>query len=418
MSGRWPMLWVGALSLLVSATMILSHQPYRPAYDSADYAYLASRMLDGHGYTRSPGEKPTAERAPLYPLFLAGVFEATGRSLRAAQLATALLGALAAMLVFALAFELWGRQAALWAGGLAAVLPPWVAASAGLFTEPLFLALELAALLVALVFRRRPRGSRLPLLLGLLCGLAALARSNGLLMLVVLAPAIALAAPDRRTGIKAAAVTLAAASLTLAPWAVRNAAQFDRFIPTTTQSGYSLISVFNDKSRGSNGDYRLVGPRDVGVPLPDGARTDEAAYGQELVRASRRYAADHPLYVGKVAVLNTLRTLELWKGASTGFVSFGANGLPDSRFWRLLVPSSFLLYAMALAGLVVVVRDRTLTRPPVFVYALPVLLLVTSAFAAGALRYRLPFDPLLLVFAGVGLATFGRAVGSRRATSA
>lgn len=412
---RRPALAVGLLSLVLSTGLIAANHPYAPKGDSADYAYVASRLAHGHGFTRDPNDygftrepndRPTAFRGPLYPTVLAAVFVVTGDSTTAAQLATAAIGALAVVLLFLLVQHLWGRRPALFAGLLAAVFPPLLAANIGFFTEPLFLALELAAMLALLAFRRSPEGLRLPLLIGALCGLASLTRSNGFLLLLILALGVWFSIPERAQAWKATGLTVLAAAVVVAPWTIRNAVVFDELIPTTTQSGYSLISVLNDKSRAANGDYRVVSPRDVGVEATqNGHLLSEAQYNNKLMAAAKDYARDHPGYVVKAAVLNTLRTLELWSGKSTGFVSYGANGIKSSRLWDLLAPSSYALYLLAIAGFGVMLRHRRLPRPPPFFYAVPIVLLLSSALAAGALRYSAPFDPLLLAFAGLAVAT-------------
>lgn len=67
-----------------------------------------------------------------------------------------------------------------------------------------------------------------------------------------------------------------------------------------------------------------------------------------------------------------------------------------------LVPASYLVYALALLGAVTLVRRRELSRPPLTFYSIPLLLLLSSVMLAGGLRYRVPLDPLLLAFAGLG----------------
>ena len=402
---------LGAVAFAVSAALILSQGDYEPLNDSAEYSVLANRVLDGEGFTREPFDKPTALRAPLYPLFLAGALGVSGRDQTVARLATAALGGLVVVLLYLLVFSLWGRGPALLAGALTAVSPALLVSSTGFFTEPLFLVLELAALLAALSFRRSPGGLWLPVLIGVLCGLAALTRTNGILLLLPIVPVLGLAAGSRRRALAVTGVTLLATCITLVPWTVRNESAFGRFIPFTTQAGYSLIFVFNDQARAANGDYSLAGAIEESPEPPDGLRTDEAEYGDLLTEQALDYARDHPGYVAELVTLNTLRTLDLWSGSVTGFASWGDNGLPESPASRALVPSSYVLYALAFAGLLVLWRLRR--GVPWFLVAAPVILVLSAAFTAGAMRYRVPIDPLLLALAGLALADLGRRLGWR-----
>jgi hypothetical protein len=140
------------------------------------------------------------ERAPLFPVFLAGlerlgVDDGRGAIVPALQCANALVGVLDALLVAALAFALaagtpspasgggvgWGPWAALAAGLLAAWSPPLTAASTKLLAEPL----GLAFILLALRCEIAAPSPWLALASGLALGLARLARPEAAIALVL-----------------------------------------------------------------------------------------------------------------------------------------------------------------------------------------------------------------------------------------
>jgi hypothetical protein len=417
------MLAVGCLSFAVSAVLIFTLGHYTPRIDSADYENIARSIVNGHGIATTAVDPRTGRlftapdtfRPPLYPVALSPAFAIGG--LRLARLWTAAFGAVAVMLLFALVRELWGERPALVAGALAAVYPPLLICNVSLLTEPLFLCFELAALLGLLRFRRQPSGLGWPVTIGVSVGLASLARSNGLAILPLAMLTVWWACKDRRRGTAAAAVTLAAAALTLAPWIVRNEVVLGHFVPTTSEAGYSLITVLNDNSRAHGGepDDNVWGPdiaSAAGVSEQQLAEPavwfglDGVKIGQKLLGKSVRYIWAHPGYAVWASALNTLRTLDLVHGEYTGFGPYGTIGVPRSRIWSLLLPATYLVYALALLGAVALVRRRELLRPPLSLYVIPVVLVVSTGLVAGAMRYRVPLDPLLLAFAGLGLSAW------------
>ncbi len=414
------MLAVGCASFVVSAVLIFTLGHYTPQVDSADYENIARSIVNGHGIATTAVDPrtgrllvgPDSYRPPLYPITLSPAFAIGG--LRLARLWTAALGAVAVMLLFALVRDLWGERPALAAAALAAVYPPLLICNVSLLTEPLFLCFELVALLGLLRFRRQPSGLGWPVAIGVSVGLAGLTRSNGLAILPLAMLGVWWACKDRRRGTTAAAVTLAAAAITVTPWIVRNEVVLGHFLPTTTEAGYSLVAELNDYSRthGAEPDYNVwipdiasaAGVSEQRLEQPGGFfKIDGVVVGQRLLGKALRYIWAHPGYAGWAAAVNTLRTLDLAPGLYTGFRAYEELGVPRSPIWKSLVPASYLVYALALLGVVALVRRPELSRPPLSLYFIPVLLLLSTALLAGGLRYRVPLDPLLLAFAGLGV---------------
>ena len=143
-----------AVGLRVAQTLLVA--PWPPGFfaDEAYYSTLADLIADGHGfirpaeYFRDGLELPTAERAPLFPLLIAGVYKLgiTGGDARLLGVLTggatvALLGLLGRMLA--------GWRAGLLAAGIATLYPTLIAADGAMMTESLYGALATAAMLLA-----------------------------------------------------------------------------------------------------------------------------------------------------------------------------------------------------------------------------------------------------------------------------
>jgi 4-amino-4-deoxy-L-arabinose transferase-like glycosyltransferase len=231
-SGRETLRWLaGIAALAVVARLIFAFAVYpRIASDFAlelgdSYDQIALNLAEGHGYREDPREPPTLRRLPLYPLLLAGIFAMAGPSLGAVQVAQALLGAAACVVVFGLGRRLYGTPAATLATALTALHPSLVHYAGRYYTETLYtllLALFVLAWTAALARERVPdaraRGAiALWLATGVFFGLAALTRGNAVLLPLPFALVVL-----RRLGWRRAPGALAAFAVALAavvsPW--------------------------------------------------------------------------------------------------------------------------------------------------------------------------------------------------------
>jgi arabinofuranosyltransferase len=245
-SRRWAF---AAGSLLIVAGALSAVLYYRmtggdgyPLDDSWIHLAFARNVATGLCFGVTPGESTPGATSPLWVLLLAAgyVFGATHTiwpwALDAGVLAAA--GILAAWLVHSLPYRpaneqprrdaFYGLRSALC--GLAIVLSaPLVWSAAGAMEVPLFCALIIGSLLAfAQANEARWRSA---VLWGGLAGLAALARPEGLLMVVIL-PAVLLLY-RRRAGIRSASVGLAVGVLVYLPSVVFCLTKTGRVFPNT-----------------------------------------------------------------------------------------------------------------------------------------------------------------------------------------
>lgn len=403
-----------ALALLVRLAVILATPEYRPQTDAADYDRHAVAIAQAGDYPQSvlaPGGGPTAFRPPAYPLALAATYAVAGtgdeqRRWDAGRILNALLGALAVALLALLARRLWGRGAALVAGGLAAVHPPLVLVGSSLMAEPLYVALVLTATLAALAQRDAPGGVRWALAAGVLAGLAALTRSNGLIVLLPLALLAWTARPRwSRRALAAPAAMVAAFALTLAPWTVRNAVVLDAFVPVSTQSGFALAGTYNDQAREFRGFRAFwLPPERVAALRP--AYRDRSLSEAELSGVLRGRASDYvrqnPGYPAEVALVNGLRALNL-QGPEVERYLAPFEGYPEDLA-TASVYAFWVLAAIALAG----AFTRAARAAPRALWLLALVLGFSSVLFLGLTRYRAPADPYLILLATAALMALRR----------
>lgn len=185
--------------------------------DVVEYVDVARRLLNGEGFRL--GVKAyhfggtevlhhgLAERPPLFPLLVAGLLS-LGFGLHAVQVVNALLAAISVALVAEIGRTLFGRAVGAAAGLLAAISPVVLARMIPPMTEALTIALLLLA--TWLVVRApEPARSRDYLLAGLALGLGYLTRPTVAALVLVLLPAIVVAAHDRRGALGAVGWLLA-----------------------------------------------------------------------------------------------------------------------------------------------------------------------------------------------------------------
>ena len=224
---RLALIGLGALVLRVVYALTLADDDNAPVEGGDRYFFTraAQLLLDGEGFVHpfvwdvAHVGAPTAAHPPLWTLVLAAV---GGPGEDGARVVGAVVGALAVVLAGLLARALLDERAGLAAAAIAALYPAWILGDGSGMSEGLYVALVAAAVL-ALV---RP----VPVLAGALIGLAALARTEGLLLLAFAA------APLLWRQWRALAVVAAAAAVTLAPWTIRNVVQLDRLVPVSTNT--------------------------------------------------------------------------------------------------------------------------------------------------------------------------------------
>jgi 4-amino-4-deoxy-L-arabinose transferase-like glycosyltransferase len=422
----WAM--IGALlivALMLRVGFVLWTLDYPLVADSFDYHRHANAIVASAAYPESetaPGAGPTAFRPPGYPLFLAAVFALPGPDVTMARLAQALLGVVTVALIGFVSLRLWGSRVALVAVAMATVFPPLIFLGAALLSEPLFLPLELGALAAALQHRVSPRPGWL-VAAGVLCGLAALTRTVGWVLVVPLA-LLVLSEPGLRRHKAPRAVALVAVSvLVVAPWTVRNAIVMDAFVPVSTQGGHTLAGAYNDTTRNQPFWDRIWVPsfkqpefaglywrpehqRDGLEPkspapgyAPPSWRTsvEEIELDKTLRSSARAFIAAHPEYPLELAAFHALTLFQL-RGRDDARLSFEELAIPapTARAWTLAAFYPFLL--LALVGAFTTAARRT----PRTVWLIPVVFLPV-VLTDGLTRLRAPMDPFVVMLAALAV---------------
>jgi hypothetical protein len=385
-----------ALSLLVALALSIKSGAEIRFVDEQDYLDLARHVAAGHGYVTNSFE-PTAFRPPGYPALMFPFAALTSGVLLLKLLNVVFLGLALALIRHLVAQE---TPAAAWlAGGAALVYPVWLYTASTLYPQTLCLLLLLG--IVALLGKAQT-GLKDFVLSGVLLG-----------YLILISPSFQLVAPmlavfvlfwGRHPGVhKLVALTLLTATtvLTISPWLVRNYQVFGQFIPVATNGGYNLLLGNSEWSGPNSGVNVDLSRYDAQVATLNEVQRSQAFQGFAVTWVKEHPAQALTLYLRKVlnyfnfkAELATKENGSAWKDAIM-FLSY----------YPLLV--------------LVLARGCLIRRVPLS--RLEGLLLGTylaNALAAAIfftrIRFRLPFDGLLITLAIISVGHLWASWSDRR----
>ena len=314
---------------------------------------------------------------------------------------SALLGGLTIVVIGLLATALVDRRVGLVAAVLTAGYPQLIVIDTSLLAEGLTILLISVALL-GLVRARQADGGvfgvdgrRWWLLASAALGLAALTRSEVVLLSIVLVVP-ACRATDRRAWARAAALGLAGVIVCIGGWTVRNAVSLGDVQPFTNNSG-TLIAGANCDAVYSGSQIGLW--RFDCVTAIDTTGLDESAAASERRSAGVEHALDNVGDVPAVGVVRVLRTFGAWDIRSQLFYES-----LEGRDYDWLWAGWFTwlgLVAAAAGGAAVADRSMWRERWPLLV---PVGVVVFTALVSyGNQRFRAVAEPGVLVLAAIGL---------------
>ena len=382
------------LALIVAAGVVLRVlytvlvAPWPPAVsdDQVFFNLLPRILADGHGYVQPQlfaiGQTvDTASHPPLYPYLLAGPAWLGLDGDMFQRLTGTLFGAFTVGAIGLLARRLAGYRAGLLAAGIAAVYPILITADGALMSESLYGALVAGSLLAAYRLVDEP-GSGRAVVLGVLVGLSALARGEGLLLL----PLLLIPLVRRPGGIRAAVVVALAAVVVLTPWTIRNYGAFDRLVLVSTNAG----AVIGGANCGTTYSGDNIGGWDFGCARPTPGK-NEAEQTAIQMDDGLEYANDH---LKRVPVVMGVRFLREWSFFKPTQVNPGRS----ETVQNIGLGIYYALLPLAIWGFVVLRRRGT---PTWLIVSPAVMVSITAVLFFGFLRFRHPAEISLVVLAGV-----------------
>lgn len=411
---RWaPHAVVGSVALVARLAWVLAVR--RPGFafnDAIMYHTTAMSLRAGDGYVPLTGG-PTARWPPGYSTLLGAVYAVFGVRPAAGEIVNALIGATTVVLLMFAVERAIDRRTAIVAGTVLAVLPGPIMWTDVLVAETLYTAIFVLILL--LLVRATPT-FRWMIAIGFVIGLGALVRGEaltwGLLPIVLFwrdLPRLAL--------LRRVAALAGVAALVMAPWTIRNAVVMDAFVPVATNASQTLWSGHHAGATGAQtyppGDYEDR----FAAELPERELGASAALRDDAIE----FMLTHPV---REAELVPLKLIHLNRGDSyvldwvNAPAADGRQALTPVWAERIgVVADAGYFGLLALTVLGGWWLGRAFWRRPVGrVIATS---FITALFLYGFLyygnyRYRLPYEPMMVVVA----ATFLTRIGDLRRSGA
>jgi 4-amino-4-deoxy-L-arabinose transferase-like glycosyltransferase len=388
--------------------------------DQASYHELATSLLGGRGFSfesdwwpLTVAEAPTAHWSFLYTYFLAAVYGLVGPVPVVARIVQSVVaGILQPLLAYLLGRRLFGEVAGMAAAALTAVYAYFVYYSATLMTEPFFITAILAALYLAIRLVDRSRAAdgsateldKRALALGAVLGAAVLLRQVFLLFVPVLLIWVWWASGRRISTAFLPAVVVTALIL---PFTLYNYARFGRFVLLNTNAGYAFFWA-NHPIYGTR--FEPILPDEMGSYqglIPEEIRgLDEAALDQELLKRGLGFVAKDPVRYLRLSLSRISAYFMFWPSRESSTLS----NLGRTLSFGLFLP--FMAYGMARAWI-----DRGkggLNEPIVLLYLFIGVYPAIHLLSWALIRYRLPVDAVLVIFAALGLVDLAQRIGVTR----
>lgn len=385
-------------------------------FDQISYNKLALRVLNGYGF--SFGEKwwpvtaagaPTAHWSFLYTLFLTAVYYLFGSTPLIARLIQAgLVAVIHPLLAYLLGKEIFGRSVGLIAAGLTAVYSYFVYYAANLVTEPFYISFVLLVLYLSIRLVRSlvdqdqmARPARQYLLagaLGLALAAAVLLRQLFLLFIPFLFLWIWLSVRQKhvRSAVPHLLISSVVIGLIIAPITLYNYQRFNRFVLLNTNAGYAFFWG-NHPIYGTH--FISILPEEMGTYedlIPDELlHLDEAALDQALLRRGIQFIIDDPVRYALLSLSRVPSYFMFWPSADSGLIS----NIARVSGFGLFLP--FMLFGL-FYSFTRLKNEKAKTASPIALLLLFIIIYTgVHVMTWTLIRYRLPVDAVLVVFAGL-----------------
>ena len=240
-------------------------------------------------------------QAPLYPLFLRGVYAVFGgQNHRAVFILQGALGSLVPVLIYSFAARLRSKRAALMAGLFAAVYPNFIIYGCTVLPDVFLVLLTAAFLAIQAAGARDTLRSATQ---GTLIGLGILIR-----------PWFAFFAPGALAVTKRRILFIGVLALALAPWAARNANVSGKIVPVYAPASYNIDAARYETSRDGwellDRLYENALPLVIWYPAYSSAAND-AAVERGPITSLRRYSYIFVWILGGIGLARRFRRRDL-----------------------------------------------------------------------------------------------------------
>jgi 4-amino-4-deoxy-L-arabinose transferase-like glycosyltransferase len=404
-------------------------------YDQISYDGLARRVAAGQGFSFAEGHwpatragEPTAHWSYLYTIYLAAIYRLLGTYPLVARIIQALIaGIFQTLLMWRIGSRLFGRAVGLIAAALNAIYVYFFYYAGALITETFYITGILwvfdSALRVAAPSqdgRKRRVGVWQWVEFGIAVGITVLLRQVFLIFLPILYLWLWWNVREQESAtwkgrlhwsaVKGLSLATFVIFLLIVPWTIRNYYAFGTFVLLNTNAGFAFYwanhPIYGTRfipllpSSGPNSYFELI-PKEL-------LTLNEAKLDQALLVRGMRFVVDNPSRYFWLSLSRIPVFFEFWPSTASGLLS------NISRVASFGICLPFMVYGLWLTGTRAWNSRRANERAAI------VLLLIFVGFYSlihllswALVRYRLPIDAVLLIFAALGIESMLRAISER-----
>ena len=381
-------------------------------HDQISYHTLSTRLIGGHGLTfgenwwpATQADAPTAHWSYLYLGYLSGIYKTVGIKPLVVRLIQAIIvGILQPYLAFLIARRTFNQVVGLASAALTAIYGYFIYYAAALMTESFYIVAIMVSLYLAILLTDLGSASeskpaigqiiKWGIFLGLALGIAILLRQLFLLFIPFLFIWVLWRGGKQQIG--ALVVSGVVILIMLLPFTIFNYIRFSRFVLLNTNAGFAFFwgnhPIYGDH-------FEPILPDKMGSYqdlIPENIRDlDEAALDQELLIRGFQFVFDDPIRYLRLSMSRIPPYFIFWPSSESSLVS------------NIVRVGSFgILFPFILYGLVLSFVRRT---GPLSKQSLSLLYLYIAVYTAihvlswTLIRYRLPVDAILVLFAGFGI---------------
>jgi 4-amino-4-deoxy-L-arabinose transferase-like glycosyltransferase len=415
---------LGALALRVTYVLVERRNWFPGFGDALFYHASANLLAEGKGFV-SPFFYPArrvqaAEHPPLYIVFLAVPSLLGMKSVLTHLLWSCLLGCGTVVLVGLLGRAIADEWVGITAAVIAAVYPNIWAPDGMLQAETLAIFTTTLALLLAYRYCRKPSWPRL-VLLGVVCGAAALTRSELVLLVPLVVAPLALLTRERspRERLVWFGAAAVAALLVIAPWTAYNASRFEHPIVLSAQIDPLLASANCDSTYYGplfQGYFDIECAKKIADREEFTIHDDESQQAIAYRHAAVAYVRANLGRVPTVEAVRLLRIVGLYHPSRYVRLDSYVEGRELWISWAALY-SFYAMAILAAAGVIVRLRRRRASPDPspLFPLLAPfVVVVITVLTTYASTRFRAAAEPSLAVLSAVAInAAIARMRGGR-----
>ncbi len=378
-------------------------------HDQISYHTLSLRLISGNGLTFEedwwPATKagsPTAHWSYLYLGYLSAIYKLFGANPLAARLIQGILvGILQPFLAYLIGRRVFNHIVGLASAAVTAIYGYFIYYAASLMTEAFYIVAIMVSLYLAILLtdrmltseRKYKFGQMLKwgTLIGVILVIVVLLRQLFLLFIPFLFIWI-----WWRAGKKATSTLLVSGVvlfILIIPFTIFNYTRFNRFVLLNTNAGFAFFwgnhpiygTHFESILPSEMGSYQELIPEEL-------KNLNEAELDQELLKRGVQFVIDDPVRYVLLSISRIPPYFNFWPSRESSLVS----NIVRVGSFGIMLP--FMLYGLVLAYLR---RKKPLSKQPLGLLFLYIVIYAAIHLLTWTLiRYRLPIDAILVIFAG------------------